>query len=259
LPTIERNGIELYFADSGRGPAVLFHTGGAGDGRMWELAGYTTQLSGTRQLLLDHRGRGKSGRPTDLRAHRIDEYVADVLAVLDAAQVDRAVLIGYSAGAHVVFDVAVAQPDRCSALVAIGGPPYPVDVSESNRVLAAHLRNIGTGALMEELSASEPEPAPAWLVENLAGTETEMFALQLEAWADAPNVWDSLPKIATPTLMVVGELERGTDSAVDDALERLAVGEAFVSPGYGHLQNFWHAEVTAPVIAEFVQRAVRAE
>jgi hypothetical protein len=41
---------------------------------------------------------------------------------------------------------------------------------------------------MEEIAAEEPEPAPGWLLDNLAGTQAEMFALMLEAWASEPTV-----------------------------------------------------------------------
>lgn len=257
MPTIERDGVELYFSDTGSGPALFFHTGGGGDGRMWELAGYTEQLRGKRHLLFDHRGHGRSGCPDGLEAHRVDNYVADVFAVLEAVGVDRAVLIGYSAGADVVFRVAAEAPSRCSAIIAIGGPPQPFDLSEWNRALAGHLRAVGMRSLMEEFSAGEPEPAPAWLIDNLASTDTEMFALSLEAWADAPKVWDFLPRIAAPSLLVVGELEQGEPGAVDEAVQRLPRGHAVVSPGFAHLQNFWHAEVTAPLISAFLETVLR--
>ena len=250
MPTTERSGVELSFSVAGDGPAVLFHTGGGGDGAMWELAGYTAALPGTRQVLMDHRGHGMSSRPSGRDAHRVDEYVADVVAVLDAAAVERAALVGYSAGADVVLRVAARYPARCWASVALGGPPEPREDSES--ALAPYLREVGTRALMEQFSAGEPEPAPGWLIDNLAGTETEMFALQLEAWASAPSLWDILPEVTAPTLLVVGELEAGAPGAVEAAIARLPDGRAFVSPGCGHLQNFWHAEVTGPVIAEFL-------
>jgi len=252
MPTLERSGVRLYFADSGSGLPVLFHTGGGGDGRMWVRAGYLSQLAGARHILMDHRGHGQSDCPAELEAHRIDEYVADVVAVLDAAEVDRAVLVGYSAGADVVLRVAANCPDRCTGVVALGDPPQAIDVSEWNRALAQQVRELGMRAIVEQMSASEPEPAPAWLIDNLAQTSGEMFALMLAAWADAPLLWDCLPRVTAPTLMVVGELEQGGGGAVEAAVSRLRSGRAVVSPRFGHLQNFWHGEVTGPVIAAFL-------
>ena len=106
MPYVDRAGVRLYYEDAGSGPAVLLHTGGGGDGRMWELAGYTTALAGYRILLMNHRGHGRSDCPAGLRAHRMSEYAADVIAALDDAGVSRAALLGYSAGAAVAYAVA---------------------------------------------------------------------------------------------------------------------------------------------------------
>ena len=75
---MNRAGVRLYYEDAGSGPVVLLHTGGGGDGRMWELAGYTKTLTGYQTLLMDHRGHGRSDCPAGLAAHRMTEYIADV-------------------------------------------------------------------------------------------------------------------------------------------------------------------------------------
>lgn len=251
MSTTERDGVKLYFADEGEGPPVLFHTGGGGDGRMWALAGYTGALPGHRHILMDHRGHGNSDSPSDLEGHRMDQYVADVVAVLDAAGVGTAAFVGYSGGAAVGYRFAASHPDRCSALVAIGGFPEPEDDPAGNVQFAGHVRKIGMKAAMEQMSASEEEPSPAWLVEHLSTTDTEMFALMLEGWSTEPNGWDLLPEISCPTLIICGEKEAGPGAA-QRAAARMRDARAEVLPGYGHLQAFWHAEMTAPLIREFL-------
>lgn len=252
MPTVTRSGVTLFFDDRGAGDPVLFHTGGGGDHRMWELAGYTSLLTGYRQLLLDHRGHGRSDCPTGIDAHRIEEYAADVVAVLDAAAVEQVVLLGYSGGASVAYHVAARYPGRCRAVVGIGSLPESGSDPGPNLEMAAHLREVGMRALMEEMAAEEDETAPRWLIDNLAITDTEMFALLLEAWAAAPSLWELFPAIAVPTLLVVGQREQEPGDA-EGAARRLAQGRSVVLPGYGHLQAFWHGEVTGPVIAEFLQ------
>lgn len=95
---------------------------------------------------------------------------------------------------------------------------------------------------MEEMSAGEAEPAPGWLVDNLATTSSEMFALYLEASAESPNVWALLPEVRAPALLVVGGSELGDPADLDRAIARLPDATAVVQPGYGHLQNFWQAQ-----------------
>jgi pimeloyl-ACP methyl ester carboxylesterase len=55
------------------------------------------------------------------------EYVADVLAVMDAAGVERAALVGYSDGANLFFRLAAEHPERVAAVVCIGGVYHPDD------------------------------------------------------------------------------------------------------------------------------------
>jgi pimeloyl-ACP methyl ester carboxylesterase len=76
VPYASRAGVRLHYEDAGSGPVVLLHTGGGGDGRMWQLAGYGEALAGYRLLTMDHRGHGRSDCPTGLQAHRMSEYVA---------------------------------------------------------------------------------------------------------------------------------------------------------------------------------------
>ena len=251
VPTVVRDGVTIYFSDAGEGPPILLHTGGGGDGRMWELGGYTAALPGYRHILVDHRGHGRSDAPRDVVAHRMEEYVADVVAVLDAAKVGSAAFIGYSGGASVGYRFAAAHPERCHALVVLGSAPEPEDDSATNLAFAEDIRKAGMRSAMEQMSASESEPAPAWLVDHLSTTETEMFALMLEGWSRGEEAWDLLPRIAAPTLMICGEREV-EPAAVHRAAQRLRLGRAEVLPGFGHLQAFWHSEVTAPLMREFL-------
>jgi pimeloyl-ACP methyl ester carboxylesterase len=217
---------------------------------MWQMAGYTDNIGACHQILFDHRGHGRSGRPTNVEDHRLEEYVADVIAVLDAVGVDRAVMIGYSFGASVVYAAAGAYPDHCSAVVGIGGLRPPDDVSAKRPSIIDRLRERGTRAIIEEMAAEEDEPCPTWLVDNLSTTDAEMFALQLEGCLNAATEWEHFSLITAPALIVCGELEDDGEAAL--AASTLVNGTAIVLPGYGHLQAFWHGEVTAPMIRDFL-------
>ena len=222
---------------------------------MWKTAGYLDALPSRRHVLFDHRGHGRSDQPQGLDAHRIDEYVQDVIAVLDSAGIDQAAMIGYSDGARVVYALAARHPRRVAAIVGIGGVAHPNDANAWRRGLALESRQNGIRAYIEQMSAGEPEAAPAWLVENLAATPTEMFAFELEGWADAPTECADFPRIEAPTLIICGE-PFNTDGAAELAVAALSNGSFVVLPGFGHLQEFWRSDVTAPLIADFLARHV---
>jgi pimeloyl-ACP methyl ester carboxylesterase len=222
---------------------------------MWNTAGYLDALPGRRHLLYDHRGHGRSDQPQGLEAHRIDEYIADVIAVLDAAGVDRAALIGYSDGSRVAYAFAARHPERVEAVIGVGGVPHPGDTHGWRRTLAAEVRQIGMRAYIERMATRETEPAPEWLIDNLVATPVEMFLLELEGWADAPTACADFPRIQAPTLIVCGA-PANTDGAAELATEALPSGKAVVIPGFGHLQEFWRSDVIAPIIRDFLARYV---
>jgi pimeloyl-ACP methyl ester carboxylesterase len=251
MPELVRSGVRLHYLDEGAGPAVFFHTGGGGDGRMWKDAGYLQALPRRRYLLYDHRGHGQSDKPEGLEAHQLEQYIGDVVAVLDAAEVDRAALVSYSDGAHVVFELARRHPERASAIVHIGGVHHPDEGLQERRQAASNARKVGLRAVLEEMAAEEDEPAPGWLMENLSSTATEMFALELEGWAEAPSYCTYLSEITAPTLIVCGEREN-LDGAVELAIGSLPVSAMHVIPGFGHLQAFWRVDVTGPIIRQFL-------
>lgn len=247
-----RNGIHLNYEDVGTGVPVLFLTGGGGDLRMWKGAGYVDAFGGCRLLLLDHRGHGKSDQPNGLDAHRPDEYVEDVVAVLDDARVASAALVGYSGGAATLFRLATAHPSRAAAVVALGNVPSPAASDEARGALAADVRRRGMRALMEGFSHEESEPAPQWLIENLSTTTDEMFALPLEASIGTPSLWDVVANIECPVLLICGG-DESDDSELDAARGRIPHASVRSLPGFGHLQAFWHAEVTAPIIVDWLK------
>ena len=72
-----------------------------------------------RVVTFDGRGSGASGRPRGAAAYTDEEYAADTVAVMDAAGVDRAVLVSLSCGAPGRCTSRPATPTGCSGLFAI--------------------------------------------------------------------------------------------------------------------------------------------
>jgi pimeloyl-ACP methyl ester carboxylesterase len=69
-------------------------------------------------VAVDQRGFGDSERPES--GYAIPEMGADVIAFLDALQINRATLVGHSFGSFVARQAAIAQPQRVAALALIG-------------------------------------------------------------------------------------------------------------------------------------------
>ena len=79
--------------------------------------------SGVRVLSWYHRGTMGSDRPADESRIALSDHVDDALAVLDAARVDRCVVMGWSMGVMVATELAVRHPERVSGLMLAAGVP----------------------------------------------------------------------------------------------------------------------------------------
>lgn len=78
---------------------------------------------GVRVVSWYHRGTGGSERPRHRRDVGIDTFVADALAVMDDAGLDRVPVLGWSMGVNTAFELAVTHPDRVAGLFAVAGVP----------------------------------------------------------------------------------------------------------------------------------------
>jgi pimeloyl-ACP methyl ester carboxylesterase/predicted glycosyltransferase len=101
--------------------------------RMWKAqVAYLARY--VRVVTFDGRGSGRSGRPREAAAYTDEQYADDTVAVLDAAGVDRAVLVGLSCGASWAIRVAAAHPDRVQGIVAIGAAcGFPIAQTERDQ------------------------------------------------------------------------------------------------------------------------------
>ncbi|MCW2613137.1 MAG: short chain dehydrogenase, partial [Frankiales bacterium] len=78
---------------------------------------------GYRAVTWYHRGTFDTARPADRTHVRVQDHVDDLLAVMDAAGLERAVLAAWSIGVNVAFEAARAHPDRVAGLLAVAGVP----------------------------------------------------------------------------------------------------------------------------------------
>jgi pimeloyl-ACP methyl ester carboxylesterase len=116
MPHVERNGVQVYYESFGRGAALVLLHPASTNRYFWAHQIFAFARS-HRVLAVDHRGHGLSDRPP--RGYAITEMAADLVAVLDDAGVDRAVLVGDSMGGMVAVQTALDAPDRVEGLVIV--------------------------------------------------------------------------------------------------------------------------------------------
>ncbi|HET6945010.1 MAG TPA: alpha/beta hydrolase [Gaiellaceae bacterium] len=121
---IEGDGVTLSVVDEGAGePVVLLH-GFPDSSYVWREQIPALVAAGKRVVAPDLRGFGGSDKPQEAEAYRMTHLVADVVAVLDALEIDRADVVGHDWGAGLAWVVAARVPERVHRLVvmSVGHP-----------------------------------------------------------------------------------------------------------------------------------------
>jgi pimeloyl-ACP methyl ester carboxylesterase len=157
--TNARDQSEVYFEDDGGGGVPLVILGGFLDPvelvRRAPIAVALRDLADEfRLIFIDHRGHGRSAKPHDVQAYAMPLRVADVLAVLDALDIERAHFVGISWGGRLCFGIGELASERVLSLVIMGQQPYAMNPDGPlARVVMTALADADEGA-MEALVAS---------------------------------------------------------------------------------------------------------
>jgi pimeloyl-ACP methyl ester carboxylesterase len=101
--------------------ALLLH-GFPQHAALWDGCLTGLHAIGLRTLAVDQRGYSPDPQPREAEAYRLTELVEDAAAVLDEAEVDRAIVVGHDWGAAVGWALAAWHPERVSGLVALSVP-----------------------------------------------------------------------------------------------------------------------------------------
>ncbi len=199
--------------------------------------------------------------------------VAQTLALIDALELDRPILVGSSAGGALALRVALARPDRVRALVLIapalaggGGPPWLRALLDTPQV-----RRLGP-LLARGVSDRQGELFDAaWHDPSLADSayrEAYTRGLRVDGWDEA--LWrytlayrgaeELLPRVAQlelPILVITGDDDRIVDPAQSEALAAALVradAELVTIGACGHLPQEECPAQTLAAIDSFVDR-----
>lgn len=136
--TLKVNGLDMFVASLGEGQAVLLLHGFPDSHRVWRHQMQPLAAAGYRVIAPDLRGYGRTDAPADVRAYSLRHLRDDVIALLDALDIDKILLVGHDWGAVIAWQVCMHAPGRVERLVALSaGHPaaflLPGSLSASDR------------------------------------------------------------------------------------------------------------------------------
>ena len=225
-------------------PTVVFIHGVLNDHSVWILQSRWFANHGWNVLAVDLPGHCKSEGPPPAT---VEAAAAFIVALLDAAGVAKAALVGHSFGSLIALETAARAPDRVTHL-ALVGTAYPMTVSPalldgalndpqraitmvntfSHSLLAPPPSSLGPGtwlyggsrALMRRVLASNPN--------------ANVFHIGFKACNDYANGEQAMAKVQCPVLFLFGEADQMTPPRAARTLAQKAPGAKVVTVKAGH-------------------------
>lgn len=189
---------------------------------------------------------GFGGRP--VTESDLDEFAKVAIGDMDAAGIDRPVVVGLSMGGYVAFRLHSLAPERVAALVFADTRAVADDeagrAKRTDQAMRARSEGLGwleeamLPALLGETTRREKPEVVARVSLLMSQASPEGVARALEAMRERPDSTGDLSTIQVPTLVLVGEEDTLTPvSESRRIVEGVPDGRLTVIPRAGHLSN----------------------
>ena len=268
MPTLTiDDGASLAFEDTGSGTPVVFVHEFAGDSRSWEPQ---VRYFSRRYRCITYNARGfpPSGVPDDPGVYSQDRARDDVLAVLDALDIERGHIVGLSMGGFATLHFGLAYPERARSLV-VAGVGYGAEPEQRDRfqseadTTARFLRTQGMAAFAKTYSLGptrvqfQNKDPRGWqeFAEMLAEHSASGSAhTQQGVQKKRPSLFDltnRMKELTVPTLIVSGDED--WPCLVPSVFMKRTIPSAglLVVPNTGHTINLEEPAAFNTALADF--------
>lgn len=265
------DGVRLYFEEAGSGSAIVFVHEFGGTFRSWEPQ-MRALARGHRCITFAARGYPPSDVPEDFEAYSQSLAVKDIVAVMNAAHIDRAHVVGLSMGGFAALHLGLDFPDRALSLV-VAGAGYgaekqfedyfrnvSLDVAKQFEQQGSEqfAKTYALGASRVQFQNKDPrgwqEFAELLAQHSERGAANTMRGVQ----ARRPSIYDledRLRDMTVPTLVIVGDED---DHCLQPGIfmkKTIPACGLLVLPKTGHTLNLEEPDQFNRFVADFVALA----
>jgi 2-succinyl-6-hydroxy-2,4-cyclohexadiene-1-carboxylate synthase len=264
--TIHAHGVPYKVYEGGGGvPLMLLH-GFSGAAVSWRhvLPRLTSRF---RVIVPDLLGHGETGAPEDPVRYGIELQSADLVAILDALNIDRVGMHGYSMGGRLALYAAIVDPSRFSALSLESASPGLDTEAErlarrqSDERLAARIIERGINQFVDEweqlpLFATQ-SALPAQVIAAQRATRLNQRPLGLAnslrgmGTGAQPSLWDRLDELSMPVQLMTGALDAKFEAIADRMAPLIPHARRVHVPDAGHTVYLEQPELWLDALALF--------
>ena len=180
---VQTNGIRMHVAEAGEGfPVVMCH----GWPELWYSWRHQLKAlseAGFRAIAPDMRGYGGTDAPADPTQYRTSTICADIAGLLDALDIEKAVIVGHDWGGYHIWQFGLRYPERTARLVGLNTPYSPPGPIPSTQALHAAFGEGDRGYYM--LYNQEPGQPEAEFEADIRGN----IAKVMHPYTRAQDLW----------------------------------------------------------------------
>ncbi len=192
----------------------------------------------------------------------MEAFAADIVALLDALEIDRATIGGLSMGGYVTLAMFRAAPERFDAMILADTRPQAdsEEGRDGRRKMLALVRAGGPGAVVEQMlpkllgdTTRTERPEVGADVRRIAtANSTAAVAAAIEAMMGRADSTDLLQRVSLPALVMVGEEDTLTPPSEAEAMQRLLPRSRLVTlAGAGHLSSLEAPDAFSSALGDF--------
>lgn len=225
MPFADNRGVKVYYDTYGEGVPIVFLHPWTTNGGIWYFQTFSFART-NKVVVVDHRGHGRSDKPKS--GYSIEEHADDLRAVMDAAGVQKAILVGNSIGGMIAMQFNLDHPDRVignlilSSGTALGEGMPPEAGAAFQADYEGAFGALLEGAVSAKSKRDRPEILDVMKAHYLVPTNFPRYVFDssmgdpkgLFAW----NVKDRLKTIQKPTLVIAGVEDQATPVAANQFL-----------------------------------------
>jgi pimeloyl-ACP methyl ester carboxylesterase len=272
MKTMEIGNIAVTHSVAKPGPLLVFLHGIGGNRSNWQRQMQAASLQ-FQCVAMDLRGYG--GGSLGKTQSTVDDYCADILAVMESFQKSKVVLCGLSYGSWIATSFAMRHADKLAGLILSGGCTGMSEASQDERdaFLAARQKPLDKGKTPADFAEA--------VVKNIAGPEASdatkqelknsMAAIPTATYRDAmwcfthPTEKFDFDNIKCPVLMMTGEFDKlASPKEIEQVALRMHQSAPYpdiqfeVIAGAGHICNVEKPERYNQLLSGFLRRLSRS-
>lgn len=258
MPMIDADGCPIYVEVEGRedAPALMLSNSLGTNLHMWdEQAGEWAKYF--RVIRYDRRGHGKSAVPQG--PYSMERFGRDVLAILDALEIEKTNWCGLSMGGMVGQWLGANAPDRVEKLVLSNTNFHYADKAPwADRI--KFVQEKGLTELVDpnmerwftkDFRARAPQTI-ARMKEMFVATDPVGYIACCEAIRDM-DFTESNSRITAPTLVIVGKQDPATPPAAGEAIAKQIKGAEVAALNAAHISNMEQPKLYTETVLDFLQ------